>query len=134
MNLYCLFPSVFRKIGWTLFVLAGAAGVYSGFMASEPLKIGGMIVGENFFPTVLLLSLFLVFFAKEKKGQPFLSELRVQAILEACFINGCLVFIGFLILGRHWDWDLLLVLYANTISFFIIYFIIFYIRKFFKRK
>lgn len=112
-----LFPHRFQKVGWVIFALAAALGVYicvTGFEASPALNniaIIGIVVGG-----------LLATCSREKVEDEMISHIRLNSLLIALYINYALLIVAALVV---YDLDFLQVMIYQMFTILIVFMIVF---------
>lgn len=112
-----LFPHRFQKVGWVIFALAAALGVYicvTGFEASPAMNniaIIGIVVGG-----------LLATCSREKVEDEMISHIRLNSLLIALYINYALLIVAALVV---YDLDFLQVMIYQMFTILIVFMIVF---------
>ena len=112
-----LFPHRFQKVGWVIFALAAALGIYicvTGFESSYTMNniaLIGIIVGG-----------ILATCSKEKIEDEMISHIRLNSLLAALYINYALLIVAALVV---YDLDFLQVMIYHMFTILIVFMIVF---------
>ncbi len=112
-----LFPHRFQKVGWVIFALAAALGIYilvTGFGSSYTMNniaLIGIVVGG-----------ILATCSKEKVEDEMISHIRLNSLLAALYINYALLVVAALV---FYDLDFLNVMFYQMFTILIVFMIVF---------
>lgn len=143
MKTHYLFPSKFKKIGWTLLVPSVIMGLVTVMLAFEP-KVFDVVVPAIFIDEVLgkrqlvgmasnnilneilgvliIVSLLLVAFSKEKSEDEYISKIRLESLVWAVYVNYSILLIALLfVFNLSFLWVMLFNMFT-VLLFFIIRF------------
>lgn len=115
-----LFPHRFQKVGWVIFALAAALGVYicvTGFEASPAMNniaLIGIVVGG-----------LLATCSREKVEDEMISHIRLNSLLIALYINYALLIVAALV---TYDLDFLQVMIYQMFTILLIFMVVFRYR------
>ncbi len=115
-----LFPHRFQKVGWVIFALAAALGVYicvTGFEASPAMNniaLIGIVVGG-----------LLATCSREKVEDEMISHIRLNSLLIALYINYALLIVSALV---TYDLDFLQVMIYQMFTILLIFMVVFRYR------
>ncbi len=143
MNTDYLFPNKYKKIGCYLLVPSAIISFLTLFFEYEPdvltLKVlsffkhdffdGTSIVGviennvmDEVFGILLLISLILVAFSKEKIEDEYISKIRLESLVWAVYVNYGILLISFIfIFGMSFLWVMIFNMFT-VLLFFIVRF------------
>ncbi len=112
-----LFPHRFQKVGWVIFALAAALGIYicvTGFEASPAMNniaIIGIVAGG-----------LLATCSREKVEDEMISHIRLNSLLVALYINYALLIVAALLV---YDLDFLQVMIYHMFTILLVFMIVF---------
>lgn len=128
MEKYFFLPYWLKWIAFPVAVLLLLLVVYLEIQSEQSaVLIGGLEVSEELLYALLLLPLLVLFFSKEKRNNPTMSQLKAEALVVAVGINYFVFMIGILLMYNCWN--MVELLFYNTCSLFLIWLLIFYLKK-----
>ena len=143
MNLNYLFPNKYKKIGWLILIPSAIIGLTTLISEYEPsfldFNVPAIFIDELFgdkhfigivnnnvlneiLGVLIILSLLLVAFSKEKSEDEYISKIRLDSLVWAVYLNYAILLISFLFI---FDLSFLWVMIFNMFTillFFIIRF------------
>ena len=145
-----LFPSKYKKVGWTILIPALILSLVFISTGYQPdfldLKVPTIYTKEllgkqHFFSmfqnnildeilcVMLILSLLFIAFSKEKSEDEFISKIRLESLVWATYVNYAVLLISILFI---FDWSFFWVIVINMFTLLFIFIIRFnyYIAKF----
>jgi hypothetical protein len=117
MKLNYLFPNKFKKIGWLILIPSAIIGLITLVLEYEPIyldfKVPAIFIDEFFgdkhfigfvnnnilnevLGVLVLLSLLLVAFSKQKSEDEYISKIRLESLVWAVYLNYAILLISFL--------------------------------------
>jgi hypothetical protein len=141
MKMNYLFPYKYKKIAWVLLVLSiiGALSITIGTEEPEFLdvKTGTHInvfgiekptyenIANEIVGVLLIISLILVAFTKEKEEDEYISKIRLESLVWATYVNFGLLVLAFIFIYGFAFFDVMLFNMFTLLIFFVIRFNIF---------
>ena len=115
-----LFPHRFQKVGWVIFALAAALGVYLCITDFE--GFGGSYTMNNIAIIGIAIGGILATCSKEKIEDEMISHIRLNSLLVALYINYAVLIVASLLV---YDLDFLQVMIYQMFTILIVFMIVF---------
>lgn len=112
-----LFPHRFQKVGWVIFSLAAALGIYLCFTGFE-----GSPTTNNIALIGIVVGGILATCSREKVEDEMISHIRLNSLLIALYINYALLIVAAL---TFYDWDFLQVMIYQMFTILLIFMVVF---------
>ncbi len=139
MKLNYLFPNKWKKVGWFIFIPSAIMGlvtsiacytpefldmkvfaIYSDGIFAQKVLFG--LIKDNILGVLLIVSLLLIAFSKEKSEDEYILKIRLESLLWAVYVNYAILFIAVLfIFGMPFFWFMIFNMFT-VLLFFIIKF------------
>lgn len=134
MEKYFFLPYWLKWICFPVTVLLLGLVVYIKIQLEQSdFCVGGFEIQEEWLYYMLLFVLLVFFFTKEKSNNQLMSQLKAKAMIMAVGINYLFVGVGLLLLNSNY-WNAIYLLLYNTFSLFLLWLLIFYLKKSFCKE
>ena len=114
-----LFPHRFQKVGWVIFALAAALGVYLCITEFE--GFGGSYTMNNIAIIGIAIGGILATCSREKVEDEMISHIRLNSLLVALYINYAVLIVASLLV---YDLDFLQVMIYQMFTILIVFMIV----------
>ncbi|MBE6214332.1 MAG: hypothetical protein E7131_06620 [Rikenellaceae bacterium] len=115
-----LFPHRFQKVGWVIFALAAALGVYLCITEFE--GFGGSYTMNNIAIIGIAIGGILATCSKEKVEDEMISHIRLNSLLVALYINYAVLIVASLLV---YDLDFLQVMIYQMFTILLVFMVVF---------
>lgn len=115
-----LFPHRFQKVGWVIFALAAALGVYLCITDFE--GFGGSYTMTNIAIIGIAIGGILATCSKEKIEDEMISHIRLNSLLVALYINYAVLIVASLLV---YDLDFLQVMIYQMFTILLVFMVVF---------
>lgn len=115
-----LFPHRFQKVGWVIFALAAALGVYLCITDFE--GFGGSYTMNNIAIIGIAIGGILATCSREKVEDEMISHIRLNSLLVALYINYAVLIVASLLV---YDLDFLQVMIYQMFTILLVFMVVF---------
>ena len=115
-----LFPHRFQKVGWVIFALAAALGVYLCITEFE--GFGGSYTMNNIAIIGIAIGGILATCSREKVEDEMISHIRLNALLIALYVNYAILIVCSLLV---YDFDFIQVMIYQMFTILLVFMFIF---------
>ena len=115
-----LFPHRFQKVGWVIFALASALGIY--LVVTDCEGFDGSYTMNNIAIIGIVVGSILATCSKEKIEDEMISHIRLNSLLVALYINYALLIVAALVV---YDLDFLQVMMYHMFTILIVFMVVF---------
>jgi hypothetical protein len=115
-----LFPHRFQKVGWVIFALAAALGVYLCITDFE--GFGGSCTMNNIAIIGIAIGGILATCSREKVEDEMISHIRLNSLLVALYINYAVLIVASLLV---YDLDFLQVMIYQMFTILLVFMVVF---------
>jgi hypothetical protein len=140
MKVNYLFPNKYKKIGWLILIPSAIFGLITLITEYEPdflnFKVPAIFIDEFFnkrlfgvvennilneiFGILIIISLLLVAFSKEKSEDEYISKIRLESLVWAVYVNYGILIIAFLfIFSFSFMWIMIFNMFTILVFFII---------------